>query len=56
MQARLSHRRLRIVRIETTTDSQRIVGLLVPNAVVESVLQGICFDNLEHVVYLRTVR
>ncbi|KAJ0768766.1 putative chromatin regulator PHD family [Helianthus annuus] len=40
-QARLSHRRLRIVRIETTTDSQRIVGLLVPNAVVESVLQDL---------------
>ncbi|KAK9077668.1 hypothetical protein SSX86_006005 [Deinandra increscens subsp. villosa] len=40
-QARLSHRRLRIVRIETTTDNQRIVGLLVPNAVVESVLQDL---------------
>ncbi|KAI3755989.1 hypothetical protein L1987_55800 [Smallanthus sonchifolius] len=40
-QARLSHRRLRIVRIETTTDSKRIVGLLVPNAVVESVLQDL---------------
>ncbi|KAL8195817.1 hypothetical protein R6Q57_025570 [Mikania cordata] len=40
-QARLSHRRLRIVRIETTTDIQRIVGLLVPNAVVESVLQDL---------------
>ncbi|OIV89831.1 hypothetical protein TanjilG_29766 [Lupinus angustifolius] len=39
-QARLSHRRLRVVRIETTVDSQRIVGLLVPNAAVETVLQG----------------
>ncbi|KAI7732225.1 hypothetical protein M8C21_006108, partial [Ambrosia artemisiifolia] len=39
--ARLSHRRLRIVRIETTSDNQRIVGLLVPNAVVESVLQDL---------------
>ncbi|XP_004293788.1 PREDICTED: protein strawberry notch homolog 1 [Fragaria vesca subsp. vesca] len=38
-QSRLSHRRLRVVRIETTTDNQRIVGLFVPNAAVESVLQ-----------------
>lgn len=28
------------MRIETTTDNQRIVGLLVPNAAVETVLQG----------------
>lgn len=40
VQARLSHRRLRVVRIETTVDTQRIVGLLVPNAAVETVLQG----------------
>ncbi|OMO68935.1 Protein strawberry notch-like protein [Corchorus capsularis] len=39
-QAHLSHRRLRVVRLETTTDNQRIVGLLVPNAAVETVLQG----------------
>lgn len=32
------------MRIETTTDHQRIVGLLVPNAVVESVLQGFCLS------------
>ncbi|KAL6998855.1 udp-glycosyltransferase [Sarracenia purpurea var. burkii] len=38
-QARQSHKRLRVVRIETTTDNQRIVGLLIPNAAVESVLQ-----------------
>ncbi|EOY14275.1 RING/FYVE/PHD zinc finger superfamily protein isoform 2, partial [Theobroma cacao] len=38
-QARLSHRRLRVVRLETTADNQRIVGLLVPNAAVETVLQ-----------------
>ncbi|KAL5978725.1 udp-glycosyltransferase [Asimina triloba] len=37
-QARQSHRRLRVVRLETTTDNQRIVGLLVPNVAVESVL------------------
>ncbi|CAL0333656.1 unnamed protein product [Lupinus luteus] len=43
-QARLSHRRLRVVRIETTTvDNQRIVGLLVPNAAVETVLQGLAW-------------
>jgi len=40
VQARLSHRRLRVVRIETTVDNKRIVGLLVPNAAVETVLQG----------------
>ncbi|XP_062012152.1 protein FORGETTER 1 [Rosa rugosa] len=38
-QSRQSHRRLRVVRIETTTDNQRIVGLFVPNAAVEAVLQ-----------------
>ncbi|KAK4285614.1 hypothetical protein QN277_002290 [Acacia crassicarpa] len=42
-QAHLSHRRLRVVRIETTTDNQRIVGLLVPNAAVEAVLQGLAW-------------
>ncbi|MED6123878.1 udp-glycosyltransferase, partial [Stylosanthes scabra] len=42
-QARLSHRRLRVVRIETTEDNQRIVGLLVPNAAVETVLQGLAW-------------
>eukprot|EP00268_Persea_americana_P026498 TRINITY_DN2591_c1_g1_i1.p1 TRINITY_DN2591_c1_g1~~TRINITY_DN2591_c1_g1_i1.p1 ORF type:complete len:1271 (-),score=272.64 TRINITY_DN2591_c1_g1_i1:376-4122(-) len=40
-QARLNQRRLRVVRIETTTDNQRIVGLLVPNAAVESVLSDL---------------
>lgn len=40
-QARQSHRRVRVVRIETTTESQRIVGLLIPNAAVEAVLEGI---------------
>ena len=42
-QARQSHKRLRVVRIETTTDNQRIVGLLVPNAAVESVLQDLAW-------------
>ncbi|KAI9116321.1 hypothetical protein K1719_012488 [Acacia pycnantha] len=42
-QAHQSHRRLRVVRIETTTDNQRIVGLLVPNAAVEAVLQGLAW-------------
>lgn len=41
LQSRQSHKRLRVVRIETTTDNQRIVGLFVPNAAVESVLQGL---------------
>lgn len=45
VQARLSHRRLRVVRIETTADTQRIVGLLVPNAAVETVLQGSLFKT-----------
>ncbi|CAH9053117.1 unnamed protein product [Cuscuta epithymum] len=42
-QARPSHRRIRVVRIETTTDKQRIVGLLIPNAAVESVLQDLAW-------------
>lgn len=40
-QARLSQRRLRVVRLETTADNQRIVGLLVPNTAVESVLSDL---------------
>lgn len=42
-QVRLSHRRLRVVRLETTIDNQRIVGLLVPNAAVEAVLQDLAW-------------
>ncbi|XP_028064644.1 protein FORGETTER 1-like isoform X3 [Camellia sinensis] len=42
-QARQSHKQLRVVRIETTTDNQRIVGLLVPNAAVASVLQDLAW-------------
>lgn len=44
-QARLSHRRIRVVRIETTTDNQRIVGLLIPNAAVEDVLQDLSWGQ-----------
>ncbi|XP_004488559.1 protein FORGETTER 1 [Cicer arietinum] len=40
-QARQIHKRLRIVRVETTTDDKHIVGLLVPNAAVKTVLQGL---------------
>lgn len=40
-QVRMSHRRIRVVRIETTNDNQRIVGLLIPNAAVEDVLQDL---------------
>lgn len=46
IQARQSHRRIRIVQIVTTTDNQRIVGLLIPNAAVEAVLQGYILDSL----------
>jgi hypothetical protein len=42
-QARQSHRRLRVVRIETTGDKRRIVGLLVPNAAVDAVLQDLAW-------------
>ncbi|KAL0443104.1 UNVERIFIED_CONTAM: protein FORGETTER 1 [Sesamum latifolium] len=42
-QARQSHKRIRVVRIETTLDNQRIVGLLIPNAAVESVLQDLAW-------------
>ncbi|PPS10462.1 hypothetical protein GOBAR_AA10188 [Gossypium barbadense] len=45
-QARLSHRRLRVVRLETTADNRRIVGLLVPNAAVETVLQVLCKEMI----------
>ncbi|XP_074372399.1 protein FORGETTER 1-like isoform X2 [Apium graveolens] len=40
-QVRKSHRRLRIVRVETTADCQRIVGLLIPNSVVNSILKDL---------------
>lgn len=42
-QARQSHKRIRVVRIETTSDNQRIVGLLIPNAAVETVLQDLAW-------------
>ncbi|PIN20889.1 hypothetical protein CDL12_06408 [Handroanthus impetiginosus] len=42
-QARPGHRRIRVVRIQTTSDNQRIVGLLIPNAAVESVLQDLAW-------------
>ncbi|KAL8209835.1 hypothetical protein R6Q57_006567 [Mikania cordata] len=42
-QNRPSHKRIRVVGIQTTTDDQRIVGLLVPNAAVESVLQDLAW-------------
>ncbi|XP_020573250.1 protein FORGETTER 1 [Phalaenopsis equestris] len=40
-QTRQSHKRVRIVRLETTDDKRRIVGLLIPNAAVESVLEDL---------------
>ncbi|KAG8066204.1 hypothetical protein GUJ93_ZPchr0004g38165 [Zizania palustris] len=39
-QVRQIHKRIRVVRLETTNDNQRIVGLLIPNSAVESVLTG----------------
>ncbi|GAB2276382.1 udp-glycosyltransferase [Dionaea muscipula] len=42
-QARQSYKRIRVVRIETTTENQRIVGLLIPNAAVEPVLQDLAW-------------
>ncbi|KAF3325766.1 protein strawberry notch 1 [Carex littledalei] len=44
-QARQSHKRLRIVRLETTDENQRVVGLLIPNAAVDHVLQGLSWDH-----------
>ncbi|KAH9315300.1 hypothetical protein KI387_023927, partial [Taxus chinensis] len=38
-QVRQSHRRLRVVRLETTSENKRIVGLHIPNPAVNSVLQ-----------------
>ncbi|XP_074572965.1 protein FORGETTER 1 [Curcuma longa] len=40
-QVRQSHRRTRVVRLETTTNCQRIVGLLIPNAAIESVMEDL---------------
>ncbi|CAI0555414.1 unnamed protein product [Linum tenue] len=44
-QARQSHKRLRVVRLETTADSQRIVGILVPSGAVESVLEDLSWGK-----------
>lgn len=40
-QVRTSHRRMRVVRLETTFEKMRIVGLHIPIPAVNSVLQGI---------------
>uniref|UniRef100_A0A0D6R552 PHD-type domain-containing protein n=1 Tax=Araucaria cunninghamii TaxID=56994 RepID=A0A0D6R552_ARACU len=40
-QVRQSHRRLRVVRLETTSENRRIVGLHIPNPAVNSVLEGL---------------
>jgi hypothetical protein len=40
-QVRKSHKRLRVVRLETTSEGRRIVGLHIPNAAVEVVLAGL---------------
>ncbi|XP_042392351.1 protein FORGETTER 1-like isoform X2 [Zingiber officinale] len=47
-QVRQSHRRTRVVRLETTTNCQRIVGLLIPNAAIESVMEDLSgFQDVE---------
>nr|CAB3502496.1 unnamed protein product [Digitaria exilis] len=38
-QVRQSHKRIRVVRLETTNDNRRFVGLIIPNSAVESVLE-----------------
>ncbi|KAF0899526.1 hypothetical protein E2562_020008 [Oryza meyeriana var. granulata] len=40
-QVRQIHKRIRVARLETTNDNQRVVGLMIPNAAVESVLEGL---------------
>ncbi|KAL8134766.1 hypothetical protein AgCh_009688 [Apium graveolens] len=42
-QIRARDQRLRIVRLETTTDNRRIVGLLIPNAAVNSILRDLAW-------------
>ncbi|KAJ3693490.1 hypothetical protein LUZ60_008970 [Juncus effusus] len=47
-QARASHRRIRVVRLETTgEESRRIVGLQIPNGAVDSVLEGLTWDHID---------
>ena len=43
VQVRASHRRLRVVWLETSSDSQRIVGLHIPNPAVNAVISGTAF-------------
>ncbi|RLM74220.1 protein strawberry notch-like [Panicum miliaceum] len=40
-QVRQIHKRIHVIRLVTTNDGQRIVGLLIPNSAVESVLTGL---------------
>ncbi|KAK3121295.1 hypothetical protein QOZ80_8BG0650290 [Eleusine coracana subsp. coracana] len=40
-QARRVHKRIRVARLETTSDNQRFVGLIIPNTAVELVLEGL---------------
>ena len=42
-QVHQNHKRVRVIRLETTNNNQRIVGLFIPNAAVESVLTGLFF-------------
>ncbi|XP_078433295.1 RING/FYVE/PHD zinc finger superfamily protein isoform X2 [Wolffia australiana] len=47
-QARESYKRIRVVRVETTVDPKRVVGLLIPNAAVRTVLQDLSWvENID---------
>lgn len=39
-QERKSHKRLRVVRVETALEGRRIVGLHIPNPAVDAVVSG----------------
>ncbi|KAJ7530305.1 hypothetical protein O6H91_15G088700 [Diphasiastrum complanatum] len=44
-QSRTSQRRLRVVRLETTSECQRIVGLHIPNSAIDAVLAGLSWQQ-----------
>lgn len=49
-QERKSHKRLRVVRVETVQEGRRIVGLHIPNPAVDAVVSG-WVDSTSVVVY-----
>jgi hypothetical protein len=48
VQGRASHRRLRVVWLETSSEGQRIVGLHIPNPAVNAVISGTALRLLLH--------